>query len=62
MSYRKGDIIFCDPVEGIVAIPRHLVEAVVEMLPAMVEADEKIKQDVADGGSVYEAMQKHRSS
>jgi len=55
------DIIFSDPVNGIVCIPAGQVGAVIAMLPSLLEADEKVKKDVAAGVSVKEAFKRHRS-
>ena len=55
-----GDIAFLDAVNGVVIIPRHLVERVVALLPQITEADEKVKQDVLKGMSVYDAFKLHR--
>ncbi|KAI9673192.1 MAG: hypothetical protein M1817_003055 [Caeruleum heppii] len=60
VTVKPGDIMFCDPVEGIVLIPQDLVGKVVEILPDLVAAEEKIVQDVSAGGKVSEAMRKHR--
>lgn len=57
----QGDIIFCDPLEGIVVIPQGLVDKVLELMPKIVEADDKVKEDVMAGRTVVEAFKKHRS-
>ncbi|KAI9825467.1 MAG: hypothetical protein M1832_001197 [Thelocarpon impressellum] len=54
------DIIFCDPVEGVVVIPLRKLYAVLEMLPGLVEADDRVKADVERGVSVKEAFETHR--
>ncbi len=51
---------FCDPAEGVVAIPRDLLDALLEVLPRLVEADDRVKEDVKNGVSVQEAFAKHR--
>ncbi len=56
----QGDIIFCDPLEGVVAIPKDLVDDVIELMPRLVEADDRVKEDVQAGSSVFEAFKKHR--
>ncbi|ERF68425.1 hypothetical protein EPUS_03743 [Endocarpon pusillum Z07020] len=56
-----GDIIFCDPLEGVVAIPRNLLDKVISMVPKLVAADEKIKEDLHRGGSVARAFRTHRA-
>lgn len=52
---------FCDPAEGVVAIPQDLVDSVLEILPRLVEADDRVKKDVKNGVSVQEAFAKHRT-
>lgn len=56
----KGDIMFCDPVEGIVAIPQDKVDEVLELLPTLTVADDKVKEAVEAGMTVKEAFTKHR--
>ncbi|KAJ5633730.1 hypothetical protein N7528_001572 [Penicillium herquei] len=58
--HAKGDIIFCDPMEGVVAIPRDLLEAVLETMPKLISMDEQAREAVAQGMSVTEAFQKFR--
>lgn len=58
----KGDIVFSDPIEGVVVIPADKLEAVVELIPKLVRADDKVKEEVEAGMSVREAFAKHRSS
>ncbi|KAF7507738.1 hypothetical protein GJ744_010167 [Endocarpon pusillum] len=55
-----GDIIFCDPLEGVVAIPRNLLDKVISMVPKLVAADEKIKGDLQRGGNAASAFRTHR--
>ncbi|KAI9752999.1 MAG: hypothetical protein M4579_005384 [Chaenotheca gracillima] len=55
-----GDIMFCDPMEGIEVIPRNALHGLLELLPHVVNADEKVKHDVSKGGSVQEAFATHR--
>lgn len=62
MLVSPGDILFSDPENGVVIIPKAKVGAVLELLPRLVEADERVKEDVKKGVSVKEAFQKHRSS
>lgn len=52
---------FCDPAEGVVAIPQDLVDSVLEVLPRLVEADDRVKEDLKTGVSVKEAFAKHRT-
>jgi regulator of RNase E activity RraA len=57
-----GDIIMIDPFEnGVVAVPQGKVDELLELLPKLVEADEKVIADVGRGVSVEEAFKEHRS-
>ncbi|KAI9846266.1 MAG: hypothetical protein M1837_004255 [Sclerophora amabilis] len=56
-----GDIVFCDPLEGVEIIPQDLLDAVLDLLPRMVEADDRVKEDVKNGGKVQDAFALHRS-
>jgi len=56
----QGDIVFCDPLEGAVVIPSDLVDQVVELMPRLVEADDKAKEAVGAGMPVVEAFKKFR--
>ena len=56
-----GDIVMIDPFEnGVVAVPQGKVEELLELLPKLVGADEKVIADVEQGVSVQEAFAKHR--
>ena len=56
-----GDIIMIDPFEnGVVAVPQAKVDELLELLPKLVEADEKVTADVGNGVSVEEAFKRHR--
>ncbi|EOD51582.1 hypothetical protein BKCO1_1000354 [Neofusicoccum parvum] len=56
-----GDIIMLDPDENsAVVIPKDKVDAVLELVPKLTEADEKCMADVLAGGTVKEAFAKHR--
>ncbi|KAK5987882.1 Protein DlpA-like protein [Cladobotryum mycophilum] len=57
-----GDIAFHDPVNGVVIIPRDKVDRVLELLPDMVAADARVKEDVLKGMSVHEAFKLHRGT
>lgn len=57
----QGDIIFCDPLEGVVAIPRDLLTAVLDLIPKLISMDDKVKEAVEQGLSVTEATKKFRS-
>ncbi|CAN9170291.1 unnamed protein product [Alternaria alternata] len=57
-----GDIIMIDPFEnGVVAVPQGKVEELLELLPKLVEADERVVADVGSGLSVEEAFRRHRN-
>lgn len=43
-------------------IPRSKVAKVIDMLPGLVEADDRVKEDVAQGVTVQEAFKKHRGT
>lgn len=53
---------FCDPVEGIVTIPQDKLDAVLDLLPKLVAADEKVKEAVESGMTVKEAFAKYRGT
>ncbi|KAK2589524.1 hypothetical protein QQS21_012799 [Conoideocrella luteorostrata] len=55
-----GDVAFQDPVNGVVIIPQDKVEEVLGMLPKLTAADDKVKEDVLKGMSVYDAFKLHR--
>ncbi|KAM5445555.1 hypothetical protein MaudCBS49596_007375 [Microsporum audouinii] len=61
VTVSPGDILFCDPLEGVVVIPNGLIDDVLELMPKLVAADEKVKMDVLNGSTVFEAFKKHRS-
>jgi hypothetical protein len=55
-----GDLVFSDAVNGVVIIPQEKVLEVIDMLPKLMEADDKVKEDVAKGMTVKEAFKLHR--
>ncbi|KAF2136216.1 uncharacterized protein K452DRAFT_292585 [Aplosporella prunicola CBS 121167] len=56
-----GDIIMLDPTENAaVVIPLKKLDEALELLPRLVEADEKVMKDVKAGGTVGEAFAKYR--
>ncbi|EGR46878.1 uncharacterized protein TRIREDRAFT_65480 [Trichoderma reesei QM6a] len=57
-----GDVAFSDPANGVVIIPRDKVDQVLDLLPGLVAADIKVKEDVARGMPVYEAFKLHRGA
>ncbi|KAJ5225659.1 hypothetical protein N7468_006884 [Penicillium chermesinum] len=61
ITVSPGDIIFCDPLEGVVAIPRDLLSAVLETIPKLISMDDKAKEAVSQGMTVTEAFKTFRS-
>ncbi|KAL2866628.1 RraA family protein [Aspergillus lucknowensis] len=57
----QGDIIFCDPLEGVVAIPRNLLDEVLQLMPKIVAMDDKVKEAVEKGSSAFDAFKQFRS-
>ncbi|KKA28676.1 hypothetical protein TD95_003078 [Thielaviopsis punctulata] len=55
-----GDIIYIDPDNGVVCIPISMLDQVMELLPILKEADDKVKADVMAGLTVKEAFSRHR--
>ncbi|KAJ5823178.1 hypothetical protein N7447_005518 [Penicillium robsamsonii] len=60
VTVSPGDIIFCDPLEGVVAIPRELLGQVLELMPKLTTMDSNAKDAVAQGMSVTDAFKKFR--
>ncbi|KAI1932755.1 hypothetical protein LOY94_001458 [Ophidiomyces ophidiicola] len=55
-----NDIAFCDPVEGVVVIPNGLLDSVLELMPRLTEADDRVRGDIENGSTVFDAFKKHR--
>lgn len=55
-----GDIVFSDAINGVAVIPQDLVSRVLELLPSLVAADDRVKEDVEKGMAVQEAFKIHR--
>lgn len=55
-----GDILFADSSDGIVVIPEELVNDVIDLMPRLVQADDRVKADVQAGSTVAAAFKKHR--
>ncbi|GKT86234.1 dlpA domain-containing protein [Colletotrichum tofieldiae] len=49
-------------INGVVAIPKDRIDQVLELLPKLTAADDKVKEDVLEGVSVYDAFKAHRSN
>ncbi|KAJ4381889.1 hypothetical protein N0V86_003257 [Didymella sp. IMI 355093] len=61
-TVEAGDIVMIDPFEnGVVAVPQGKVDELLELLPKIVSADERVVADVEAGVSVQEAFKRHRS-
>lgn len=52
---------FCDPLEGVVVIPRALLDDTISLMLKLVSADDKVKEAVSQGMPVAEAFKKYRS-
>ncbi|KAM0095044.1 hypothetical protein ACP6JD_001482 [Aspergillus fumigatus] len=61
VTVSPGDIIFCDPLEGVVAIPQELLDQVLELMPRLVAMDDKVKVAVSQGMSVFDAFKQFRA-
>ncbi|KAF5558065.1 dlpA [Fusarium napiforme] len=57
-----GDLAFSDPINGVVVIPQNKVSEVLELLPKLTAADERVKEDVLKGATVFESFKLHRSN
>ncbi|KAE8350661.1 ribonuclease E inhibitor RraA/Dimethylmenaquinone methyltransferase [Aspergillus coremiiformis] len=61
VTVAPGDIVFCDPLEGVVAIPRELLDQVLELMPKLVAMDDNVKEAVRQGSNVFDAFKKFRT-
>lgn len=58
-----GDIVMIDPLEnGVVAVPQSKVDEVLQLLPKLVGADDKVIRDVKNSRRVDEAFKEHRGA
>ncbi|KAG9229336.1 ribonuclease E inhibitor RraA/Dimethylmenaquinone methyltransferase [Amylocarpus encephaloides] len=55
-----GDVVFCDPTNGVVVIPQERLGETLMLLSKLVEADARVKEDVETGMTVQEAFKTHR--
>lgn len=62
IKVNPGDVVFCDSVNGVVVIPREKVLDVVSLIPRIIAADNKVKEDVGKGMAVQEAFSRHRGT
>jgi regulator of RNase E activity RraA len=53
-------LVFSDATNGVVIIPQEQISETISLLPRLVEADDRVKEDVSKGISVQEAFQTHR--
>lgn len=61
-TVEPGDIIMIDPFEnGVVAVPQGKIDELLELLPELIGADERVIADVEQGVSVQEAFKRYRS-
>ncbi|KAJ6437755.1 menaquinone methyltransferase [Purpureocillium lavendulum] len=60
VAVRPGDVAMHDAASGVVVIPRDKLDAVLELLPGLTAADDRVKEDVLKGMSVYDAFKLHR--
>ncbi|KAF4211290.1 hypothetical protein CNMCM8980_008374 [Aspergillus fumigatiaffinis] len=61
VTVSPGDIILCDPLEGVVAIPQGLLDQVLELMPKLVAMDDKVKDAVSQGMNVFDAFKQFRT-
>jgi len=59
VTINPGDIIFGD-LNGVVCVPKNAVDKILELMPKLVEADEKMAKDIANGMTFAEAWDKYR--
>ncbi|RDA92437.1 hypothetical protein CP533_6450 [Ophiocordyceps camponoti-saundersi (nom. inval.)] len=60
VTVKPGDVAFHDPDNGFVVIPRDKLQQVLDLMPKLVAADDKVKEDVSRGSSVHDAFALHR--
>ncbi len=61
-TVNPGDLVFSDPINGVVVIPRDKLGQVLELLPQLTAADDRVKTAVEGGMSVHDAFKLHRSA
>ena len=61
LTKEQGDIVFSDPVEGLVVVPQDKLDAVLDLVPKLVKADAKVREDIGGGSLVKDAFAKHRA-
>ncbi|PFH56256.1 hypothetical protein XA68_16830 [Ophiocordyceps unilateralis] len=60
VAVKPGDVAFHDADNGFVVIPRDKLQQVLDLMPKLVAADDKVKEDVGRGSSVHAAFELHR--
>ena len=60
IEIKPGDIVVCDPTNGVVVIPQELLDEVLRIMPSLEQNDTKVKEAVENGLSVTEAFAKFR--
>ena len=54
-----GDYIIAD-IDGVVCLPKDLAEKALQLIPGIVEADQKVAADLRNGRVLAEAFAEHR--
>jgi regulator of RNase E activity RraA len=57
---KPGDLVFSDVTNGVIIIPQEKLSELLSLLPRLIEADDRVKEDVGKGITVQEAFKKHR--
>ena len=60
LEIKPGDIVVCDPTNGVVVIPKELLDDVLRIMPTLEQNDAKVKEAVENGLSVAEAFARFR--
>ncbi|PHH78311.1 hypothetical protein CDD80_7066 [Ophiocordyceps camponoti-rufipedis] len=60
VTVKPGDVAFHDPDDGFVVIPQDKLQQVLDLMPKLVAADDKVKEHVVRGGTVHDAFRLHR--
>jgi regulator of RNase E activity RraA len=56
VTVNPGDLVFSEPGSGVVIIPHSKIDEVLLLLPRLVQADDRVKEEVSKGMSVQEAF------
>jgi regulator of RNase E activity RraA len=57
-----NDLVFSDPINGVVVIPLEKVDQVLDLLPKLTAADDRVNEAVRKGMSVQEAFNLYRGN